>query len=126
MQETANKQKQMADEMDINLEVFNLETDFFGELHCSSRFTDMLCDASAQYGDYSELEKCPMWIMWQKADESMNCIWESRKLYVIGNGFDLHHGLPCGYADFRAWLQRNRPKVYSTLNRIYGDCDGNN
>ena len=59
MQETANKQKRMADEMDINLEVFNLETDFFGDLHCSSRFTDMLCDAQAQYGDYSELEKCP-------------------------------------------------------------------
>ena len=50
--------------MDINLEVFNLETDFFGDLHCSSRFTDMLCDAQAQYGDYSELEKCPMWGMW--------------------------------------------------------------
>jgi hypothetical protein len=33
--------------MDINLEVFNLETDFFGDLHCSSRFTDMLCDAQA-------------------------------------------------------------------------------
>ena len=56
----------MADEMDINLEVFNLETDFFGDLHCSSRFTDMLCDAQAQYGDYSELEKCPMWGMWMK------------------------------------------------------------
>lgn len=39
--------KRMADEMDINLEVFNLETDFFGDLHCSSRFTDMLCDAQA-------------------------------------------------------------------------------
>ena len=58
--------KRMADEMDINLEVFNLETDFFGDLHCSSRFTDMLCDAQAQYGDYSELEKCPMWGMWEK------------------------------------------------------------
>ncbi len=56
--------KRMADEMDINLEVFNLETDFFGDLHCSSRFTDMLCDAQAQYGDYSELENCPMWGMW--------------------------------------------------------------
>ena len=66
MQETANKQKRMADEMDINLEVFNLETDFFGDLHCSSRFTDMLCDVQAQYGDYSELEKCPMWGMWVK------------------------------------------------------------
>ena len=55
MQEAVNKQ-----------EVFNLETDFFGDLHCSSRFTDMLCDAQAQYGDYSELEKCPMWGMWGK------------------------------------------------------------
>ena len=52
--------------MDINLEVFNLETDFFGDLHCSTRFTDMFCDAPAQYGDYSELEKCPMWGMWEK------------------------------------------------------------
>ena len=58
--------KRMADEMDINLEVFNLETDFFGDLHCSSRFTDMLCDAQAQYQDYSELEKCPMWGMWER------------------------------------------------------------
>ena len=53
-------------EMDINLEVFNLETDFFGDLHCSSRFTDMLCDAQTQYGDYSELDMCPMWGMWEK------------------------------------------------------------
>ena len=59
MQETANKQKRMADEMDINLEVFNLETDFFGDLHCNSRWTDMLCGAQAQYGDYSELGMCP-------------------------------------------------------------------
>lgn len=54
----------------------------------------------------------------------MNIGSSQRKLYVIGNGFDLHHGLPCGYADFMAWLQVDRPKVYSTLNRIYGDCDG--
>ena len=53
-------------EADINLEVFNLETDFFGDLHCSSRFTDMLCDAQAQYEDYSELDMCPMWGMWEK------------------------------------------------------------
>ena len=59
----------MADEMDINLEVFNLETDFFGDLHCSSRFTDMLCDAQTKYGDYSELEKSPMWGMWKKEGE---------------------------------------------------------
>jgi len=47
--------------MDINLEVFNLETDFFGDMEYESRWADMLCDAQAQYQDYSELEKCPMW-----------------------------------------------------------------
>lgn len=43
------------------------------------------------------------------------------KLYVIGNGFDMHHGLPCGYADFRAWLQVNKPEVHRELIRLYGE-----
>ena len=59
-------------EANINLEVFNLETDFFGDLHCSSRFTDMLCDAQVQYGDYSVLDECPMWGMWgNEGDEKI-------------------------------------------------------
>ena len=29
----------------------------------------MLCDAQAQYGDYSELDECPMWGMWEKEGE---------------------------------------------------------
>ena len=66
LRQKPNLSKYMADEMDINLEVFNLETYFFGDLHCSSRFTDMLCDAQAQYGDFSELDMCPMWGMWEK------------------------------------------------------------
>ena len=45
------------------------------------------------------------------------------KLYVIGNGFDMHHGLPCGYAHFRAWLQVNRPEVHRGLIRLYGESD---
>ena len=56
----------------------------------------------------------------------MNCISRPLKLYVIGNGFDLHHGMPCGYADIIAWLQGYRPDLHSSLNRIYGDCSGNN
>ena len=48
---------------------------------------------------------------------------EHRKLYVIGNGFDKHHGLPCGYADFRAWLLGNRPDVHRELIRLYGESD---
>ena len=71
--------KRMADEMDINLEVLNLETDFFGDLHSSSRWTDMLCDAQTQYQDYSELDECPMWRMWMKEE-----IKALRK--AVGNG----------------------------------------
>ena len=44
------------------------------------------------------------------------------RLYIIGNGFDRHHGLPCGYADFRAWLQGNKADAFRKLNRIYGEC----
>ena len=25
-----------------------------------------------------------------------------RKLYIIGNGFDIAHGLPCKYSDFKS------------------------
>ncbi|MBR6755416.1 MAG: hypothetical protein IKM15_00470, partial [Peptococcaceae bacterium] len=28
-----------------------------------------------------------------------------KKLYIIGNGFDLHHGLPTSYADYKKFLQ---------------------
>ena len=52
----------------------------------------------------------------------MNCISRPHKLYVIGNDFDLHHGLPCSYSDFEVWLQENRPDVYRNMNRIYGEC----
>ena len=87
-----NKQKRMADEMDINLDVFNLETGFFGDLHCSSRFTDMLCDAQAQYGDYSELDMCPMWGMWKKEvlDElgDLKRISSMKRMYIVRRGFN--------------------------------------
>lgn len=53
----------------------------------------------------------------------MSIVSSPRKLYVIGNGFDKHHGQPCGYADFRAWLQVNRPDVHRELIRLYGESD---
>lgn len=28
----------------------------------------------------------------------------SSNLYIVGNGFDIMHGLPTRYADFREWL----------------------
>lgn len=48
---------------------------------------------------------------------------EMDKLYVIGNGFDKHHGMPCGYIDFKEWLRNNRQDVYDNLMRLYGDID---
>lgn len=45
------------------------------------------------------------------------------KLYIIGNGFDKHHGMPCGYNDFKKWLIQNREDVYHNLVRLYGDID---
>ncbi len=33
---------------------------------------------------------------------------ESERLYVIGNGFDIHHGISSGYWDFKVWVQKNR------------------
>ena len=53
----------------------------------------------------------------------MGIVSRPRKLYVIGNGFDMHHGLPCGYADFRGWLQVNKPEVHCELIRLYGESD---
>lgn len=46
---------------------------------------------------------------------------EITKLYVIGNGFDKHHGMSCGYNCFKTWLKTNREEVYDNLTRIYGD-----
>ena len=29
----------------------------------------------------------------------------SKRLYIIGNGFDKAHGIPSGYLDFSIWLK---------------------
>ena len=39
---------------------------------------------------------------------------------VIGNGFDLHHGLRSSYADFREWLKYVHPMLYREFHLIYG------
>jgi len=42
-----------------------------------------------------------------------------QRLYIIGNGFDIFHGLPCRYTDFRMWLQQKQPQTFTLLNDIY-------
>ena len=44
-----------------------------------------------------------------------------KTLYIIGNGFDLHHGLHTSYADFREWLEYCHPIIYNELRAIYGE-----
>lgn len=63
--------KRLGDEMNIQLQVFNLETSFFGDMDCDSRWSDMLCGAKEQYYDHSVLEECPMWKIWVKEDRKV-------------------------------------------------------
>lgn len=42
-------------------------------------------------------------------------------LYIIGNGFDLHHELPTSYASFRDYAKKKQT-ISKWLNNIYGDA----
>lgn len=50
------------------------------------------------------------------------------KLYVIGNGFDVHHGLDTKYTSFGLYLKRHYNEVYDLLLDHYGfeDLNPNN
>ena len=43
-------------------------------------------------------------------------------LYIIGNGFDLHHGLKTSYSNFRDNFARKNTKLWGLLSDIYGDA----
>ena len=43
------------------------------------------------------------------------------KLYIIGNGFDLHHGLKTSYEDFRENQAKKSPDLWKLLKIIYGN-----
>jgi len=42
-----------------------------------------------------------------------------RLLYVIGNGFDLHHGMATGYKHFGAFLKRDHSKLRDYLDEYF-------
>lgn len=48
-----------------------------------------------------------------------------RVLYVIGNGFDLHHGLATGLADFKGFIGCRRPDLQSTVEEYLCNLSGN-
>lgn len=48
---------------------------------------------------------------------------KAKHLYVIGNGFDLHHDINSSYTNFRHWLQENDWYTLEQIEEIYGECD---
>ena len=42
------------------------------------------------------------------------------RLYLIGNGFDLHHDMNTKYSDYADWLHMNYSDLYWCLFRVYG------
>lgn len=40
-------------------------------------------------------------------------------LYLIGNGFDIHHQIKCRYSDFQEWLYENNPVLENRLFQVY-------
>lgn len=46
-----------------------------------------------------------------------------KHLYVIGNGFDIHHGINSSYRCFRDWLCENDSDIITTVEETYGCCD---
>ncbi len=43
----------------------------------------------------------------------------TKALYIIGNGFDLHHGVESRYADFGKYLKRNDPDTYEAVDKYF-------
>lgn len=48
-----------------------------------------------------------------------------KHLYIIGNGFDLHHGINSKYIDFRKWLEKTNCDFLNHIEEIYGCCNHN-
>ena len=42
----------------------------------------------------------------------------NEKLYIIGNGFDIYHGLSTRYQSFAFYLQDNASEIYDLLINI--------
>ena len=46
-----------------------------------------------------------------------------KSLYIIGNGFDIHHGIKSHYSDYREWLKEYDFDLYDKLCRLYDSID---
>ena len=50
-------------------------------------------------------------------------IMSMKYLYIIGNGFDRHHGMETSYSQFRNWLEEKDLSVLCTIDELFGYCD---
>lgn len=52
-------------------------------------------------------------------------IKENERLYVIGNGFDIHHWIDSKYVDFKKWVQKNKdPHLVRMMDTFFSnECD---
>ncbi|MBR5747509.1 MAG: bacteriophage abortive infection AbiH family protein [Prevotella sp.] len=48
---------------------------------------------------------------------------EGNNIVIVGNGFDVNHGLPSSYANFKEWLRANDKDLFGFLDR-YIDVSG--
>lgn len=46
-----------------------------------------------------------------------------KHLYVIGNGFDLHHNMKTSWTHFKNWLIEKDLSVIYTIEDLFADCD---
>ena len=44
-----------------------------------------------------------------------------KNLYIIGNGFDQHHGIPCSFGNFMEWVKKNDADLFIHLTQVYGN-----
>jgi hypothetical protein len=45
------------------------------------------------------------------------------RLYIIGNGFDLHHGIPSAYREFARFLRNTDPTIYRLVDEYFSVDD---
>mgnify|MGYP003399935755 CR=1 FL=1 len=43
-----------------------------------------------------------------------------KHLYIIGNGFDRHHKMECGFDNYAEWLKKTNPDIYYKVENAYG------
>lgn len=44
-----------------------------------------------------------------------------KNLYIIGNGFDLHHDIPCDFPSFMEWIKVHDARLFYKLNKVYNN-----